>query len=198
MSNAIGYVRAILSRSPTHAAASFVVELYSPGAKPGQRTKRYDLDKVGDNRELVMVSVLRDALIHSLPVCLGFDKSQKISDVELFAAAPYDDWPTDSITGYITMISIDEGGLGTTTAPQPDLATVFLTTHDGVKQKLYLNLQEARPITKATQLDLLRHAYHAGDTQVTVAYQTRPVSPGKVARLIVGVQLGSSGVVTPP
>lgn len=197
MSSSIGYVRAILSRSPSHTAASFVVELYSPSAQPGQRTQRYDLDKVGDNRELVMVSILRDALIHSLAVHLGFDQSKKITDVEILAAAPYDEWPMATVTGQVVMITVNEGGLGTTNVSSPDLATIVITEHDGNKQTLYLNLEEAQPQTKQAQLALLRHVY-ASEAKLTVTYQNRPVSPGKTARIIVGVQIGDSGVIAPP
>jgi len=193
MPNIFGFVRAILSRDPRHTAPPLVVEIYSPRAQPGQRTKRFHMEEVCDNRELVLVSVLRDALIHSYPVELGCDEDGRIDHVEIRTRVFYEEWEEETITGKVTLISVDEFGFGKDNFVNPDIATVIISS--GATVKLYLNLQRAEKETKMAQLSLLQHAYENG-SNVTVKYQNHPLGGGKIAKVIVGVQLGESSEIS--
>ncbi len=190
-----GFVRAIESRDPSHTAPPFVVELYSPAAKPGERTKRFHLEEVCDNRELVLVSVLRDALIHSLPVKVGYNADRKFIDsVEVRTRTGYEEWEMGTVTGKIKMISVDEFGLGEKNIVNPNLATVVISSGSDVK--LFLNLQRAEKETKFAQLSLLQQAYK-DESEVTVRYENMPIGGGKIAKVIVGVQFGVTSEVSP-
>ena len=184
-----GFVRAILSRDTRHTAPPFVVEIYSPRSQPGERTKRFHLEEVCDNRELVLVSMLRDALTHSYPVELGYDEDGRIDHVEIRSRVSYEEWEEETITGKVTLISVDESGIGDNNFVNPDIATIVINS--GTKVKLYLNLQRAERETKIAQLSLLQQAYE-NDFKVTIKYQNHPLGGGKVAKVIVGVQLGES------
>jgi len=190
-----GFVRAIESRDPSHTAPPFVIELYSPTAKPGERTKRFQLEEVCDNRELVLVSVLRDALIHSLPVKVGYNNDSKLIDsVEVRTRTDYEEWQKETIIGKIKMISVDEFGLGEGNIINPNLATVVVLSGSDVK--LFLNLQRAERETKLAQLSLLQQAYK-DQTEVTLKYENRPVGGGKTVKVIIGVQLGATTEISP-
>jgi len=190
-----GFVRAIESRDPSHTAPPFVIELYSPTAKPGERTKRFQLEEVCDNRELVLVSVLRDALIHSLPVKVGYNNDSKLIDsVEVRTRTDYEEWQKETIIGKIKMISVEEFGLGEGNIINPNLATVVVLSGSGVK--LFLNLQRAERETKLAQLSLLQQAYK-DQSEVTLKYENRPVGGGKTVKVIIGVQLGATTEISP-
>jgi hypothetical protein len=192
-----GFVRAIESRDPSHTAPPFVVELYSPNAKPGERTKRFHLEEVCDNRELVLVSVLRDALVHSLPVRLGYDKGKMLIDsVEVRTRTFYEQWETGKITGAVKVISVDEFGLGKGNVINPNLVTVVIGSGSGTDTTLYLNLQRAGTETKMAQLSMLKQAYQ-NNSVVTIRYENKPVGGGKTVKLIIGVQLGATAEVSP-
>ena len=195
MGEIYGFVRAIESRDPSHIAPPFVIELYSPTAKPGERTKRFQLEEVCDNRELVLVSVLRDALIHSLPVKVGYNNDSKLIDsVEVRTRTDYEEWQTETIIGKIKMISVDEFGLGEGNIINPNLATVVVLSGSNVK--LFLNLQRAEKETKLAQLSLLQQAYK-DQSEVTLKYENRPVGGGKTVKVIIGVQLGATTEISP-
>jgi hypothetical protein len=190
-----GFVRAIESRDPSHIAPPFVVELYSPTAKPGERTKRFHLEEVCDNRELVLVSVLRDALIHSLPVKIGYNRDNKLIDsVEVRTRTSYEEWEKENITGKIKMISVDEFGIGEGNTINPNLATIVLWSN--YDAKLFLNLQRAERETKLAQLSMLQQAYK-DEADVTLRYENMPVGGGKTVRVIIGVQLGVTTEISP-
>jgi len=190
-----GFVRAIEGRDPSHTAPPFVIELYSPTAKPGERTKRFQLEEVCDNRELVLVSVLRDALIHSLPVKVGYNNDSKLIDsVEVRTRTDYEEWQKETIIGKIKMISVDEFGLGEGNIINPNLATVVVLSGSDVK--LFLNLQRAERETKLAQLSLLQQAYK-DQTEVTLKYENRPVGGGKTVKVMIGVQLGETTEISP-
>ncbi|MDQ1280932.1 MAG: hypothetical protein QG670_2195 [Thermoproteota archaeon] len=182
-----GFVRAILSRNPRHTAEPFVVEIYSPKSIPGERIKRFSLETLHDNRELVLVSVLRDALIHSLPVELGCDDAGRIDHVEIRSTSDYEEWDIGIITGEIQMISIDEFGMGQNNFDNPDLATVIMKSESTVE--LYLNLQRSERGTKTAQLLLLQQAYEK-QWVVTVKFYNQPVQGRAPAKVIVSVQVG--------
>lgn len=199
-----GFVRAIHSRDPRHTAPPFIVEIYSPTSPPGTRTKRFHLEEVCDNRELVLVSLLRDALAHALPVQLGFDKKGQIDHVEIRTRTYFEEGKFKAITGRVKMISVNEFGMGKENWYVPNLAGVYISPKAGKARLMCLNLQMPDKQTKMAQLSLLRRAYEDG-SDVTVSYQDIPVAKnvkefpvnkvklGKTLHLIVGVQLG-----TPP
>ena len=189
-----GFIRAILSRDPSHTAPPFVVEIYSPTVKPGERTKRFNLKEVCDNRELVLVSILRDAMIHSLPVELSCDDEGFINSIEMRTTTFYEEWKIETVTGKVKMISVDEFGLGKGNQDNPDLATVFISSKPNMK--LYLNLQRPIKETKLAQLSLLKHAYK-NNSFITIKYQNQPIAAGKVAKIIYGVQLGETNEISP-
>jgi hypothetical protein len=182
-----GFVRAILSRGPTHTEDPFIVEIYSPKAEPGTRTKRFSLGNLQDNRELVLVSVLRDALVHSFPVELGCDDAGRIDHVEVRASTDYEEWEVGSLTGEIKTISIDESGIGMNNFDNPDLATVVISSEPPVK--LFLNLQRAERLTKMAQLSLLQQAFENKWT-LTIRYYNQPVEGLEPVKVIIGVQIG--------
>ncbi len=191
-----GFVRAILGRDTRHTAPPFVVEIYSPNAQPGERTKRFHLAEVDNNRELVLVSVLRDALVHSLPVELGCDDEGRIDHIEVRTRAFYDEWEKGSVTGKVKGLSIDEHGLGEANQVNPDVVMVVMESGSR-SEELYLNLQRSETETKMAQLSLLRHAYE-NDLDATVSYQNQPLGGGKSVKVIIGVQLGTSLLKTIP
>lgn len=190
-----GFVRAIECRDPSHTAPPLVVELYSPTARPGERTKRFHLEEVCDNRELVLVSVLRDALIHSLPVKIGYNVHNKLIDsVEVRTRTGYEEWETETITGKIKMISVNEFGIGEGNSVNPNLASVVLWSDFDVR--LFLNLQRAERVTKLAQLSMLQWAYK-NEFDVTLRYENMPVGGGKTVKVITGVQFGETAEISP-
>jgi hypothetical protein len=190
-----GFVRAIETRDTSHTAPPFVVELYSPTAKAGERTKRFHLEEVCDNRELVLVSVLRDALVQSLPVKIGYNSENMLIDsVEVRTRTDYEEWEIQEISGKIKMISVDEFGLGKGNLVNPNLATIILSSGSNVK--LFLNLQRAERETKLAQLSLLQQAFR-DKSDVTIKFENRPIGGGKSVKMIIGVQLGRSTEISP-
>lgn len=218
MPNIFGFVRAIRSRDPRHTAPPFVVEIYSPRAPLGKRTKRFHLKRVRDNRELVLVSVLRDALIHALPVELGYDdaQSKQIDHVEIrtrtsFAEAEIDYFfagepvkKRGSIEGKVITISVRELGMGKGNVWNGGEAVVIISPkeEDTAKEPLWLHLDLQRPDkeVKMAQLSLLRHAYEDG-SDVMVVYENVG-NRQWIVRVIVGQTVlggGKAGPVpTPP
>jgi hypothetical protein len=190
-----GFVRAIETRDTSHTAPPFVVELYSPTAKAGERTRRFHLEEVCDNRELVLVSVLRDALVQSLPVKVGYNSENMLIDsVEVRTRTDYEEWEIQEISGKIKMISVDEFGLGKGNLVNPNLATIILSSGSSVK--LFLNLQRAERETKLAQLSLLQQAFR-DKSDVTIKFENRPIGGGKSVKMIIGVQLGISTEISP-
>lgn len=218
MPNIFGFVRAIQSRDPRHTAPPFVVEIYSPRAPLGKRTKRFHLKGVRGNRELVLVSVLRDALIHALPVELGYDdaQSKQIDHVEIrtrtsFAEAEIDYFfagepmkKRGSIEGKVITISVRELGMGKGNVWNGGEAVVIISPkeEDKAKEPLWLHLDLQRPDkeVKMAQLSLLRHAYEDG-SGVMVVYENAG-NRQWIVRVIVGQTVlggGKAGPVpTPP
>jgi hypothetical protein len=186
-----GFVTAIESRGPSWAAPPFLIELYSPSAKVGEQIKKLHLEEVCDNKELVLVSVLRDAFIHSLPVKVGYDvDSKSINAVEVRTTTAYDEWETKSIAGKIKTISVEEFGLGIGNNINPNLAKVVIQSGSDVE--LFLNLQRAERETKLAQLSILQQAYK-DESDVIIKYHNKQLGGDKTAKVIIGVQLGASG-----
>lgn len=190
-----GFVRAIVSRDPSHKAPPFVVEIYSPKAKPGKRTKRFHLKEVCDNRELVMVSVLRDAMIHSFPLKLSCDDKGYIDSIDMRSKTFYEEWETGTITGKVKMISVEEFGLGKNNIENPDVATIAISSA-GSEKMLYLNIQRPIRETKIAQLSLIQNAYES-KSDVIIKYHKYPMGGGKISRVIIGVQLGKTTIISP-
>jgi len=190
-----GFVRAIVSRDPSHKAPPFVVEIYSPKAKPGERTKRFHLKEVCDNRELVLVSVLRDAMIHSYPVQLNCDDTGCINSVDMRSTTFYEEWKTGTITGKVKMISIDEFGIGKANVENPDIVTIVISKQKS-ETMLYLNLQRSVRETKIAQLSLIQQAFK-NESDVTIKYHKYPMGKGEISKVIIGVQLGKTMIISP-
>jgi len=191
-----GYVRAIKSFNPTRSPA-FAVEIYVPTATPDKRVQWFSSYEVRDNRELVFVSLLRDALVHSLPVELYYDELGFIVDVEVRTTIFYEGGESGTVTGQVRMLSVDEFGLWKDNWDSPNTATVVIGAKPNME--MYLNLQSPERQTKMAQLSLLRRAYQDG-SDVTLRYQKVPVmgGAGKTVNLIFGVQLGTSLKLTKP
>jgi len=125
------------------------------------------LEEICDNRELVLVSVLRDALVQSLPVKVGYNSENMLIDsVEVRTRTDYEEWEIQEISGKIKMISVDEFGLGKGNLVNPNLATIILSSGSNVK--LFLNLQRAERETKLAQLSLLQQAFRDKSDLTTV------------------------------
>lgn len=188
--NYVGYVTAIHARDQRFPAEPLLVEAYLPSASAGSRVKRWHLSAVSDNREVVMVSLLRDALIHHLPVFMAVDDGQdRLAAVELRLPAreTYEEGQTHRLNGRVRWIGLDEAPMGSTDRGQPDVATVLL---EGQPDTTHLVLERRNPETKRAQLDLLERAFRAGDV-VTLTARDYPTGAGRSAKVIVGVGLGS-------
>ncbi len=193
---AAGFVRAIKSLSPDRAPA-FAVELYCPTASITKRTQWFTSDKVEHNRELVFVSLLRDALIHALPVEITYDSLRFIVSVDIRTQYNYEQEKPNKIKGNITGLIVNEHGIGKSNWGIPDLATVQID-NKGTGKVLYLNLQRGNRETTSAQLSLLRQAYMDGleveltyqDIAVSDQYAVKHVNVTGVLPFITGLQLG--------
>lgn len=194
MTTLIGHVTALLARDPRHEAAPVVVELYLPAAPAGTRTRRFDIEALCEPREVAMVSVLRDALIHHLLVTASV-QGDRLDAVEVHLPVweTYADGPRHDVSGRITWLAIGESAAGVSDRGQPDLVTVIVDN----RPAMLLVLERRRPETKHAQLALLQHAF-ATQTPVHITWADFPVSPGNVQRLIVQVGVGTKPLVTSP
>ncbi len=186
----IGFVTAIHARDQRFPDEPLLVEAYLPSAPAGDRVKRCHLAAVSDNREVIMVSLLRDALVHRLPVFMAVDDGQdRLAAVELHLPTreTYEEAPTHRRSGRIRWIGVDEAPMGTNDRGQPDIATVVL---EGQAGTLHVILERRNPATKQAQLDLLERAFRAGDV-VTLTTRDYPVGAGRSVQVVVGVGLGS-------
>lgn len=196
MANVVGYVTALHARDQRSPAEPVIVEVYVPGAGAGARVERWHLAGVSDNRELVMVSILRDALVHRLPVSMAVDDAtNRLAAVEIHVPTreTYEEGPTTRMSGRIRWLAVDEAPMGTNERGQPDLATVELA---GSPEAVHLVLERRNCATKRTQLEFLERAFRAGDS-VTLAVRDYPTAPGRSVKVIVGVGLGTAPAGTP-
>ena len=163
-----GFVRAIKSMNPDRAPA-FAVEIFSPITTANKQTQWFSSYKVGHNRELVFMSLLRDALVHSLPVEIQYDSLRQIVSVDVRTRHYFEQGIPKKINGNIIGIRINEYGLGKENWEIYDLATVQI---DNIAEGklLYLNLQRADKETKTEQLALLQYAYN-NKLEAEITYQ---------------------------
>jgi hypothetical protein len=194
MTTLIGHVTALLARGPSHEAAPVVVELYIPAEPPGSRTRRFDIEALCEPRELAMVSVLRDALVHHLVVEASVQGNRLDAvEVHLPVWETYADGPRHEVSGRITWLAIAESAAGVPERGQPDLVTVIVEN----RPAMLLVLERRQPQTKHAQLALLQHAF-ATQTLVHITWAEFPVSPGNVQRLIVEAGVGTKPLAIPP
>ena len=190
------FVTALTTRDPSHAASPIDIEVFAPAAPAGNRTQRFHIDALCDTRQLAMVSVLRDALVHHLTVQLaaGDDGSVNAVEVHLPARETYDEGgATHEVAGRVTWLEVNEATMGTTARGQPDYATVILAG----RPAMLLLLERRNADTKRAQLAMLQQAQHQ-DQPVRVRFMDHPVSPGNVVRVIVAVGLGTPPVQPVP
>jgi len=195
MSNStFGIIVAITARDYTHGGALFQIEVYSPKELLGYRRQRFHLEQVCDNRDLVLVSTLRAALVDGLPVMVGSDDKGVIHDVELVTRSSYlqaDPGNAGSISGVPKIVSVASMGMGDelhwegakALVQVPDMEQPnFLTT-------LLLDLQSPDREVQLTQFNMLQQAQAAG-THVHISYETIG-SPDGPQHWIREVALGS-------
>ncbi len=190
-----GYVVAVKGYSPDRSPA-FAVELHVLEAPAAERLQWFSTYEVRDNRELVWVSLLRDAMIHSLPVALMYDGLRNIISLEVRSDVFYAKGDSVTVVGKVKMISVDEFGLWKENIDIPDSASVILSGASPLS--LVLSLQSPPRETKLAQLDMLRRAYQE-QSDVTITYQKTPVMGGTddISNVIVGVQIGTKLVTSP-
>ena len=195
MATISGYVTALLARDPSHAAAPLVAEIYAPSAAAGKRTRRYAIESLCEPRQLAMVAVLRDALVHHLAVKLSYHGKNELDAVELHVPVreTYAEGKLERVAGHIRWLSVDEAAMGKTARGQPDTATVRLD-HGPT---LMLIIERRNEDTKLTQLAMLQQAFRH-EMAVHLSFRHYPVAPGRVVSVIVGVGVGEPPVDRPP
>lgn len=184
----VGHVTALLARDPSHTAPPFEIEIFAPAEPAGSRTRRFYFKGLCDTRELTMVSVLRDAMVHQLAVSVSFRDDNQLDTVELAVPAieTYLEGTTHDISGIIRWLDIREAKMGETPRGQPDTVSVNLDNGSA----LVLVLERRNAGTKYAQLEMLREAQRAG-TQVWLNFMDYPTAPGLSIKVIVGVGVGS-------
>ena len=197
-----GYVRALTAMDPRHVTPAVGIELYQPHEPPESRIKLLTFTDVGGNRELVVLSILRDALIHSLPVRVGYVGADSLDHVVIRSRNFYDEGELQTTRGLIEGISVDEYGIGEENCDVPDIGVVQLRQADtGHSIQLHLNFQRGSSDTKMAEFSLLQYAYEES-LQTEITYQevklderfrdalNGRVYPEDILRLIVSVELG--------
>jgi len=195
--NYVGYVTGLHARDQRYPSEPFLVEAYVPSEKAGKRLKRLHLASVSDDCELVMISVLRDALVHRLPVFMAVDdKKDRLAAVEIHLPAreTYEEGGTERLSGRVRWLSVDEVPMGATERGQPDMVTVRL---DGSTKPVYLILERRNSATKTAQLELLERAVRDDDV-VTLEVRQYRIGPGSSVKVIVGVGVGTPPMVPLP
>lgn len=194
MTTHVGQVTALVARDSSHAAAPAVVELYVPSAPAGSRTRRFDIEALCEPRDLAIVSVLRDALVHHVQVEVSAhgDRLDAV-EIHLPVSETYSGGHRHEVSGRITWLAIGEAEVTGTGRGQPDLVTVIVEN----RPAMLLVLERRQPETKRAQLALLQHAQATG-TPVHITWADYPVAPGNVQRLIVEVGVGTKPLVSPP
>lgn len=182
------------------AGAAFLIDVYSPNSKD---FTRFSFSDVADNRELVFVSVFRDALVHGLPVTVKYLDKDKVLAVKVRSRMYHEEGPVATVTGKVDAISVYEYGMGKGALDVPDLAVVTILPSAGGTKALALNLQRAGKTAKSMQMDILQKAYDEElDVMVTYAsvaaasdFDSDVVKLGKTIDLIIGVELRRSKII---
>jgi hypothetical protein len=185
----------LLARDPSHAAAPLVAEIYAPSAAAGTRTRRYAIESLCEPRQLAMVSVLRDALVHHLAVTLSYHGNDELDAVELHVPVreTYAEGEQERLAGHIRWLSVDEAVMGKTDRGQPDTATVRLDHGPA----FLLIIERRNEDTKLTQLAMLQQAFRR-EMPVHLSFVHYPVAPGRSVPVIVGVGVGEPPIDRPP
>ena len=194
-----GYVITLNGISPEGVPA-FAFQLYIPERAIEKRLEWFGLDQVRDNRELVWVSMLRDALIHSLPVELTYEWDEK-HDIHgdtgkpLFIKVHSTIYRATAdkatVTGKVTGISVNESELVKDSIVAPSFANIVLNTPKQIS--LVLLFQGNDIETEMAQLDLLQIAFETQE-EVTITYRKLPLigdPTNETFNSIVGVQIGA-------
>ena len=171
-----GLIAGITVRDYTHGASPFEVDIYSPKARLGKRHRLLHLEQVCDNRDLILVSTLRQALVDGLPVMVGSDKDGVIHDVAVVTRSSYlqaDSGHSGSITGTPKIVSVASMGMGDKLRWEGAKALVKVS--DAKKSSgqtpLLLDLQSPDREVKLTQFEMLKQAQSAG-ALVHISYET--------------------------
>ena len=180
MTTLVGYVTALLTRDPSHEAAPVVVEVYVPAESPGQSTRRFNLESLCEPRELAMVSVLRDALVHHLAVNLSYHGSDELDAVELHLPVreTYSEGQAQGAAGRIRWLSVNESVMSNPQRGQPDAVTVQLEQ----EPPFILIIERRNEDTKLAQLELLRDAF-LNERPVHLSVVPYRVAPGRDGNL---------------
>lgn len=196
-----GFVASVDNIDNRHVAgAAFLIDVYAPKTKD---FTRFSFNDVTDNRELIFVSVFRDALVHGLPVTVKYLDKDKVLAVKVRSRHYFEEGAVANISGTVDAISVYEYGMGKGALDIPDLAIVTIQPNNGTAKSLGLNLQRAGKEAKAQQLALLRKAYD-DELEVSVTYATVAVASdfdsdvvkfGKTVDLIIGVELRRSKII---
>jgi hypothetical protein len=181
LSDLSGYVKAVLSKDD----GTVEVQVYPPG-NPSQVDSCYIKDLTND-KNVVMISAFRDALVHSLPVGVKFtnDKNRFVQQVYVRsplmpATAPAAGQPSEKVVkGKILGIRLTDSGTAKDRWVTNGEAEILIPM-----TLLYLDLRRPTGEIKMTQLSLLRYAYE-NDKDVTVSYQELDKK-----NYIIGVELG--------
>ncbi|HLN89663.1 MAG TPA: hypothetical protein VK253_06320, partial [Candidatus Binatia bacterium] len=192
---AYGYVAAVKGFSPERAPA-FAVQLYIPTAPTAERLQWFSTDEIHDNRELVWVSLLRDAMVHSIPVALVYDGLRNIFSLELRSTVFYAEGEKATITGHVKTIAVDEFGLWKEDIDNPDAASIVICTP--ALKSLVLSFQSPNSKTKFVQLEMLQRAFR-DNQEITLTYLKTPImgKPDSKANVIVGVRIGQEPAKIP-
>lgn len=171
-----GLIVGITVRDYTHGASPFQVDVYSPKAVLGHRHRRFHLEQVCDNRDLILVSTLRQAMVDGLPVMVGSDKNGVIHDVEVVTRSSYlqaDPGHAGSISGTPKIVSVASMGMGDELHWEGAKALVKVSDAEkpNVQTPLLLDLQSPDREVKLTQFKMLKQAQSAG-AQVHISYET--------------------------
>jgi hypothetical protein len=159
-----GYARAVLSRHD----GSVEVAMSPPG-----NPSHYDFCYITDltyEKNLVMISVFRDALVHSLPVAVRCsDKDKIVEEVSIRARHSLygESKPSElkTASGKVSQIEITDSGV------RQDSWTVGGEAGFSISGAVvYLDLRRPDREIKMAQLSLLRFAYEK-DLDVVVQYQ---------------------------
>jgi len=182
------------------AGAAFLIDIYAPETKD---YTRFSFNDVADNRELIFVSVFRDALVHGLPVTVKYLNKDKVLAVKVRSRHYFEEGAIATLSGTVEALSVYEYGMGKGALDIPDLAVVTIKPFSGKEKPLGLNLQRAGKEAKSLQMDLLRKAYE-DQLDVSVTYATVKVADdldatvaklGKTVDLIIGVELRRGNII---
>lgn len=191
---AYGYVREIACNSPGWWPACTVL-LDQPDDPTGPH-QSFNIHELETNRELVWVSLLRDAFVHSLKVDVEFDaESRQIVGVRVRLGTLWTKVKKDPITtsGQVRSISVREfdSFLGALRDGEIDYAEVSLSTQEEDVTLLLLLRTHNKEITLA-ELDMLRAAFDNRSTVHVTYYRSRLWRAGQLIPANVIVSVGAS------